>query len=285
LADRIAIFVDSVYGNYSVYPGMYLIVATVLFAIQVYCDFAGYSTIAMGAAKILGVQLMENFDAPYLATSVSNFWRRWHISLTSWFKDYLYIPLGGSRKGKLRKYINKMIVFLVSGLWHGANFSYVIWGGINGLYQVIGEVIKPVRDKLIDVLHLNRESLGHKIVCIIGTFLMVDFAWIFFRANSFTEAFNIIRLMFEVRNPWVLFGGALYTCGLDEKNFGLMLISIVVLMFADFCKVKGIKIREVIIRQDYWFRWIFIAVSIAVILTFGIWGPNYDEANFIYFQF
>jgi D-alanyl-lipoteichoic acid acyltransferase DltB (MBOAT superfamily) len=178
-----------------------------------------------------------------------------------------------------------MIVFLVSGLWHGANFSYVIWGGINGLYQVVGEVIKPIRDKLIDVLHLNRESLGHKIACIIGTFLMVDFAWIFFRANGFMEACNIIRLMFEVRNPWVLFDGALYTCGLDEKNFRLMLISIVVLMFADFCKVKGIKIREVIIRQDYWFRWIFIAVSIAIILTFGIWGPNYNEANFIYFQF
>lgn len=129
LADRIATFVDTVYNDYQTYSGMYLIVATILFAVQIYCDFFGYSTIAMGSAKILGIQLMENFDAPYLSTSVSEFWRRWHISLTSWFKDYLYIPLGGSKKGKLRKYMNKMIVFLVSGLWHGAQVSFVAWGG------------------------------------------------------------------------------------------------------------------------------------------------------------
>ena len=147
LADRIAIFVDTVYGDIAAFPGWYLIAATVLFAVQIYCDFGGYSTIAMGAAKILGIELMENFDAPYLSTSVSQFWRRWHISLTSWFKDYLYIPLGGSRKGKLRKYINKMIVFLVSGLWHGADATFVIWGGLNGLYQVLGEALAPARDK------------------------------------------------------------------------------------------------------------------------------------------
>ena len=128
VADRIAIFVDSVYGNIEQFPGVYLVVASVLFAIQIYCDFAGYSTIARGAAIMLGINLIENFEAPYLATSVDEFWRRWHISLTTWFKDYIYIPLGGSKKGKIRKYINKMIVFLISGLWHGADFSYVIWG-------------------------------------------------------------------------------------------------------------------------------------------------------------
>lgn len=128
LADRISIFVDTVYNDYENFGGMYLIVASMLFAIQIYCDFAGYSTIAMGAAKILGVEIMENFNAPYLATTVGDFWRRWHISLTSWFKDYLYIPLGGSRKGKIRKYLNKMIVFLVSGLWHGASLTFIVWG-------------------------------------------------------------------------------------------------------------------------------------------------------------
>lgn len=129
LADRIAIFVDTVYGDYTTYAGYYLILATVLFAFQIYCDFAGYSTIAIGVAKILGITLMENFKSPYLSTSVAEFWRNWHISLTSWFKDYLYIPLGGSRKGKFRKYLNKMIVFLLSGLWHGASMSFVVWGG------------------------------------------------------------------------------------------------------------------------------------------------------------
>lgn len=129
LADRIAIFVDTVYGDFTRYGGYYLVVATLLFSVQVYCDFYGYSTIAMGASEILGIHLMENFDAPYLSRSVSEFWRRWHISLSSWFRDYLYIPLGGNRKGKLRKHINLMIVFLLSGLWHGSKWSFVAWGG------------------------------------------------------------------------------------------------------------------------------------------------------------
>ena len=285
LADRIAIFVDTVYGDYTKYSGWYLVVATMLFAVQIYCDFAGYSTIAMGSAKILGIELMENFNAPYLSTSVAEFWRNWHISLTSWFKDYLYIPLGGSRKGKLRKYINKLIVFLVSGLWHGAQFSYIAWGGINGLYQVTGEILQPVRDKLVNLLHLNRESLGHKLIHIAGTFILVDFSWIFFRANHFSDALRIIKSILAAGNRWILFDGSLYKCGLDRKNFQLMLVGIGILLFADYFKHKGIKIRDIIIRQDYWFRWAFIAVSIAAILTVGIWGPNYNAANFIYFQF
>lgn len=185
LADRIAIFVDWVYGDYHTFGGWYLIVATALFAIQIYCDFAGYSIIAMGAAQILGIRLMENFQSPYLAVSVADFWRRWHISLTSWFRDYLYIPLGGSRCSKWRKYRNKMIVFLVSGLWHGAKISFVVWGGLNGLYQIIGEILQPLRDKLVKLFHLNRNSIGHKAVHIIVTFVLIDFTWIFFRANSF----------------------------------------------------------------------------------------------------
>lgn len=134
LADRIAVFVDTVYGDFETYTGVYLIVATILFAVQIYCDFSGYSVIAMGAAEILGIRLMENFNAPYLSVSVAEFWRRWHISLSSWFRDYLYIPLGGNRKGKMRKYINLLITFGVSGLWHGADWSYVIWGLLNGVW-------------------------------------------------------------------------------------------------------------------------------------------------------
>ena len=133
VADRIAIYVDTVYGNPAAYPGMYLLIAAILFSIQIYCDFYGYSVIAMGAARILGYQLMDNFNAPFLSTSVSELWARWHVSLSSWFRDYLYIPLGGSRKGRLRKYINIMIVFLVSGLWHGASWHFVIWGCLNGM--------------------------------------------------------------------------------------------------------------------------------------------------------
>ncbi|MCH5279928.1 MAG: MBOAT family protein [Lachnospiraceae bacterium] len=285
LADRIAIFVDVVYGDYVTYSGYYIVLATMLFAVQIYCDFAGYSTIAMGTAKILRISLMENFDAPYLSTSVADFWRRWHISLTSWFKDYLYIPLGGGRKGKLRKYFNKMIVFLVSGLWHGASFSFIVWGGLNGLYQVIGEMLQPIRDKAVRILQLNRRSLGHKLIHIVGTFVLVDFSWIFFRANQFTEALDIIKFMISEKNPWILFDGSIYNCGLDVKNFWLMMICIVILIFADCCKHKKIVIREVIIKQDYWFRWLFIAFAVGFVLFFGKWGPSFDQANFIYFQF
>ncbi|MCI8295267.1 MAG: MBOAT family protein [Lachnospiraceae bacterium] len=285
LADRIALFVDYVYGDYMGHGGWYLIVATVLFAFQIYCDFYGYSVIAMGAAKILGIRLMENFSAPYLARSVGEFWRRWHISLTSWFKDYLYIPLGGSRKGTARKYGNKLIVFLVSGLWHGAEASFVVWGGINGLYQIIGEAVKPFRDKAVALLGLRRDTLGHKLAQAIGTFLLVDFSWIFFRAGSLKEGLAILRQMVTVKNPWILFDGSLYTCRLDERNFRLMLLCLGVLLFADICKYKGIQIRQVIAAQDLWARCLFIVFAVCFILTTGIWGPGYDAANFIYFQF
>lgn len=285
LADRIAIFVDTVYGDYNTYGGYYLIVATILFAVQIYCDFYGYSTIAMGAAMILGIKLMENFDAPYLSKSVAEFWRRWHISLSSWFRDYLYIPLGGNRKGRLRKYINLMAVFLTSGLWHGAQWSFVVWGGLNGIYQIIGDILRPVRDKLVRVFELRRETFSHKLFKVISTFVLVDFAWLFFRAQSFKEALIIIKSMFTDYNPWILFDGSIYNCGLDSKNFMLMLIAILILLIADIFKYKGIKISEVILKQEYWFRWLVFGVSSSLILLFGIWGSAYDASSFIYFQF
>lgn len=286
LADRIAIFVDTVYKDYDQFGGIYIVVATMLFAVQIYCDFAGYSVIAMGAAQILGIRLMENFNAPYLSTTVAEFWRNWHISLTSWFRDYLYIPLGGSRKGKLRKYINIMIVFLVSGLWHGASLSFVLWGGLNGLYQVIGSLLMPIRDKLRGILGISKDKIGYKVAGSVITFALVDFAWLFFRADSLSDAFAIVHQMFAVRNPWVLFDhSSLYQCGLSDVNFRMMLIAIFILFVADLCKKKGIVIRKVILEQDYWVRWIVIPVIICFILVFGIWGPSYNEANFIYFQF
>lgn len=285
LADRIAVFVDTVYGDFNTYTGVYLILATVLFAFQIYCDFAGYSTIAMGAAKILGVQLMENFNAPYISFSVAEFWRNWHISLTSWFKDYLYIPLGGSRKGKFRKYANKMIVFLVSGLWHGASFSFVIWGGINGFYQVIGEMLLPLRERAAGALHIDRNSGISRLIRMAVTFVLIDFSWIFFRANRAKDALRIIRQMVPVNNTGILFDGSLFSCGLDLPNFCLMLLGIVLLLAADFLKYKGIKIRDFVLRQKYPVRWTFYVFAVLFILVCGKWGPAFDKASFIYFQF
>lgn len=285
IADRIAILVDTVYGDYEAYPGWYLIIASILFAFQIYCDFAGYSTIAMGAAEIMGFRLTDNFNAPYLSQSIAEFWRRWHISLSSWFKDYVYIPLGGNRKGKIRKYYNLMIVFLLSGLWHGAQWTYVVWGGLNGLYQIIAECMKPVRDKAVSILGLNRKVFSHKLYRVVATFILVDISWVFFRADRLEEAIPIFKSMFTADNIYVLFDDSLFKLGLDWKNFLVMLIAIGVLMFADCLKYKGLVIREMICRQELWFRWFVLITAILSIVIFGIYGSSYDAAGFIYFQF
>lgn len=285
VADRITIFVDAVYGNIPAYPGWYLIIASVLFAFQVYCDFAGYSVIAMGAAKIMGFQLMDNFNAPYFAKSAAEFWHRWHISLSTWFKDYLYIPLGGNRKGKVRHYINLMIVFLVSGAWHGASFTYIIWGGINGLYQVFGKLLKPFREKVNALLGLDRNTFSHRVFQVVFTFIMIDITWVFFRAQSLDEVGMIFSSIFHAENLWILFDGSLYELGLDQKNYQLMWLSIVILMIADYLKYRGIRVRDVLQRQELWFRWLVYITGVVGIVIFGIYGAGYDASSFIYFQF
>lgn len=285
IADRAAIIVDTVYGDYQTYGGWYLIVATVLFAIQIYCDFSGYSIIAMGAAKVMGFQLTDNFDVPYMSRSTSEFWRRWHITLFSWFKDYIYIPLGGSRNGRLRKYINIMIVFFISGLWHGAAWTYVVWGLLNGFWQLIGDLLKTPREKIEAVLEIDREAFSHKLLQMIVTFVLIDFTWIFFRAQSMPDAINIIAGMAHASNPWVLFDDSLFALGLDWKNCVVLMASIEILLVADFLKYKGIVIHTVLEKQGVWMRWLVLIGGMLAILLFGIWGSGYDEAAFIYFQF
>lgn len=285
IADRIAILVDTVYGDLNIYTGYYVLIASILFAFQIYCDFAGYSTIAMGAAEILGFQLMENFNAPYFSTSISEFWRRWHISLSTWFRDYLYIPLGGNRKGTMKKYINLLIVFLVSGLWHGANWTYVIWGGLNGIFQILEDICKPIRDKMQKILGMNRSAFSHKLLKVIVTFVLADFAWIFFRAPTVEEAFQAVKSIFTMDNPWILFDGSLYGLGLKQKDYQLMWIGIGILIFVDLLKYKGMCIREKIQGQEWWFRWTVGIVGILAVLILGVYGYGYDAKNFIYFQF
>lgn len=287
IADRIAIFVDTVYADYTTYRGWYLIVATVLFGIQIYCDFNGYTLIARGAAKIMGFELMENFDAPYFASTVSEFWKKWHISLTSWFRDYLYIPLGGNRCGRLRKYINIIIVFGISGLWHGANWTFVVWGLLNGVYQIIGSVLKPIKDQIISNLRLNRYSLGHRLLQVIVTFILVDFSWLFFRAKSISDALKIVKSIFHSNNFWVLVDHeSLFKCGLDRYDFGILTISILILAFFDLLKANRISItRDIIYKQDLWFRWSVYIAGFLFVLIFGVWGSKYVNTAFLYFQF
>ncbi len=285
IADRLAILVDTVYGpDYKNFGGFVVIVATLFFAVQIYCDFGGYSSIAMGAAKMLGVDLMENFNTPYLSLSTAEFWRRWHISLSSWFRDYVYIPLGGNRKGQARKYLNLMITFGASGLWHGANWTFVVWGLLNGLYQIIGSLLMPLRRSFVRLFGLNENSLGHRALRILFTFGLITVSWVFFRASSISMALSMLRSCMYLR-PWMLFDGSLFMLGLDRPNFILALFSMALLLFADVMKYRGVCLRRLILAQDGWCRALVLSFSISFILLFGIWGPAYDAASFIYFQF
>lgn len=277
VSDRIAIFVNTVYGDIETFGGSYLILATALFAIQIYCDFAGYSVIAMGTAELLGFSLMENFNAPYLSSSVTEFWRRWHISLSSWFKDYLYIPLGGNRRGRWKKYRNTMIAFLLSGLWHGASWTFVIWGGLNGIYQVLEDVFGLGKRKA-------KTWIGN-ILRIGISFILVDFTWIFFRAESITQAFDAIKSMLTVHNLGTVLSNALFDAGLSKMNILILLVALCILFLADICKYRSISVREVIQKQNYVVRTVVLVVSVLFIFVFGIWGTGYDAAGFIYFQF
>lgn len=195
IADNLARVVDTVYARWEKYSGGALALATFLFIIQMYCDFGGYSHIAIGAAKVLNIDLMNNFRQPYFATSIREFWQRWHISLSMWFRDYLYFPLGGSRCSKWRKYLNIMITFLASGLWHGANWTYLIWGGMHGVFQIIGELTLSFRQRVLKVLHISWNGLGHITFQRIMVFLMFAVSMVFFRASSVQEAIQIFGVM------------------------------------------------------------------------------------------
>lgn len=287
IADRAACFVDTIYndpGNPG-HTGFVVLIATALFAIQVYCDFSSYSDIARGAAEVMGFSLMKNFDTPYFSRSVAEFWRRWHISLSTWFRDYLYIPLGGNRKGKIRKYINLMIVFLVSGLWHGASWNFVIWGGLNGAYQVIGAITKPCRRKLSERLGVHPEAFSTKLCKTLVTFALIDFAWIFFRATYVSQALMLIRNLFAECNFWIFTDGSLFNYGLDRPEMLVLCLSLVVLFVISLAKYKKVEIRDWIFSQGICFRYILYLAGVFSVLIFGIYGSNYDASQFIYFQF
>lgn len=284
IADRLSIVVGNVYDSVDSYAGTTILVATICYTLQIYCDFAGYSNIAIGSAKIMGINLMQNFKHPYLSGSIAQFWRNWHISLSSWFRDYLYIPLGGNRKGNARKLINIMIVFAVSGLWHGAAWTFVIWGLLHGLYQVIGSLLMPVRNKLVSTFNIDRNSFSHRLFKILFTFMLVNIGWVFFRADTFVLAVDILKKMWGFA-PWVLVDGTLFKLGLSAADVYLLIAALIILLIVDICNLKGIILRDQIYKQSLWLRWIIYITATIVVITCGIWGPGYDAASFIYSSF
>lgn len=273
IADTLAIYVDAVYSDVYNYQGMVFVLATFFFAVQIYCDFSGYSDIAIGCAKLFGINLMSNFKSPYFSSSVKEFWSRWHTSLSTWFRDYVYIPLGGSRVGAWRHKANLLITFLVSGLWHGANWTYVIWGGVHGIAQI-----------LENVLHFDTKS-NKKIynavrMCIV--FAFVAFVWVFFRAQSIQDAVFVIgHSLTGIGNPLQYMKAGYAALGMDKVLFKTCMCFILLLGIYDGFSRKYDLIAA-LGRLNVIVRWM---LYIGIVLIILFYAPIGNDSSFIYFQF
>ena len=287
IADRLAVMVDIVYKDPYQHKGLPLLVATVCFSIQIFCDFSGYSDIALGSAQVMGFKLMKNFDRPYFSKTISEFWRRWHISLSSWFRDYLYFPLGGNRVSKWRREYNLFIVFLISGIWHGASWTYVIWGAIHGFYLVFANQTEGFRNKIVDALGIKKLPTLYKIIQIITIFCLTSFAWIFFRAMKVNDAFYIIQSMFTGLGEQLhQLGNKAFIeknvfLGQGATNFVMVIFALIVMEIVHLNQ-RGRSLREVINHKPILVRWVLYYGIVLAILFLGM----YDKpAQFIYFQF
>ncbi len=287
IADRLSIFVDRVYSDTNTYTGFYIIVATILFTIQIYCDFYGYSTIAKGVAMTMGISLMDNFNAPFYSKSIKEFWSRWHISLSSWFRDYLYFPLGGNRKGPFRRDINLLIVFAVSGLWHGASISFVIWGLLNGLYEVSERWMGRLFAKVMDVTGNKRDykTRTNKILRIMITYTLFTFSMLFFRANDMGDAMSALKNMITKLDWKVFFDGSMFGLGIDRNYSHVLILAFMLLATVDYLKYRGKNVVDAFFKQNWWFRVLAITGLLTAVLLFGCYGNTYSLQQFIYFQF
>lgn len=279
ISDRLGTLVDFAYARYETMPGAVMLWASILYAIQLYCDFAGYSALAIGTGKLLGFDLRENFSRPYFALSVKDFWNRWHISLSSWLRDYVYIPLGGNRKGRMRKYLNLMITFLASGLWHGAGLNFLIWGGLHGIYQVAGDLLHSAKKN--DV-----KSFPRRIAGIFATFALVDLAWIFFRADTAKQGLFIVQSIFSrFRFKETTYYGY-YLLGGSRLNLLLLLAGIAVVFFIDFIHEKKLSVEEAVMgRLPLVVRWFVYIVLTLLILFVVVRCYGQAASTFIYEKF
>ena len=290
IADRLAVYVNEVYGDPHHYSSVPLIMATIFFTYQIYCDFSGYSDIAIGSAQVMGFTLMSNFNRPYYSKSISEFWKRWHISLSTWFKDYVYISMGGNKVSKLRNYYNLFITFLISGLWHGANWTFIFWGALNGFYLIFGSITAKMRSKLNEAIGILKFPFAYRASQVFTTFCLVAFGWIFFRANNIHDAFYIVRSIVSG------FKQDMSNVILNTNNMRLQLLymsksmwvlltfisPIVVLEMVQYFQ-RNKKIRSWVITKPAITRWALYVILIVSILTLGKYKD--DGQQFIYFQF
>ncbi|NDY71509.1 MBOAT family protein [Desulfobacter hydrogenophilus] len=280
IADHLAVYVNHVYNHVGDYQGIPLIIATLFYTVQIYCDFSGYTDMARGSAKALGYDLMENFRYPYFSTSLHEFWQRWHISLSTWFRDYVYIPLGGNRATKWRWRYNIFITFMVSGLWHGANWTFVVWGALHGVMLILENVTQHFQTRLADRLFPDKASRLNQGVQVAITMCMVSFAWVFFRANSIGDAFAIIRKMFLIG----IDGFGLKQSGIDVvgiPQFVFLLSMIVLLFLVEMWEGRG-WVHEQLGNLSLTARWTIYTAAFWSVLISGVFGVKQE---FIYFQF
>jgi D-alanyl-lipoteichoic acid acyltransferase DltB (MBOAT superfamily) len=276
IADRLAMYVDGVYADVAVSSPLSLLIATYGFAIQIYCDFAGYSNIAIGAALILGFRLMQNFDRPYAAASVSEFWRRWHISLSTWFRDYVYVPLGGNKATSGKRYLNLLWVFLLSGLWHGASWTFVVWGGLHGMFLIVGRMTSGIRNRFVRVIGLTRVPRLHRLLQCLTTFHLVCVGWVYFRAATLSDA----NLCLTKIAGWLVDRMPVHGIGLSVAQMVYGVAGIVTLCVVEV--LQGHRPIGAALRPPWvWQRWGMYASLTIGILLIGV----FDGGQFIYFQF
>ena len=266
IADRIGIFVDSVYANVNETGRIPIILAVLLYSVQIYCDFEGYSLIAVGIGRSLGIELPTNFKQPYLANNIGDFWKKWHISLTSWFRDYLYFPLGGNRKGKLRTCLNIIIVFVVSGMWHGVGGTFFVWGLLHGVLYVAERLF-------------IRTKKTYRVL----TYIVVSWLWVFFRADNVSHAWDVMRNI--IINPKGMEFSGVLAQGLNVANLILLAIAMVVMIIIDVNSSRDVKVVDKIFEMKLPIRWIVLYALIIGIIVFGVYGPGYDATRFIYDKF
>lgn len=276
IADRVAKLVDTVYSAPMDYPGYPLILATVFFAVQIYCDFSGYCDIAIGSAEILGFHLPQNFKRPYFATSMTDFWKRWHMSLCSWFRDYLYIALGGNRAGVVRGYVNVFVTFLLSGLWHGANWTFLAWGALHGAAVITEKFLaKVTAGKPFERLFSMGVYPGVRIVRILLTFALVNVGWVLFRAKSFADASYVLTHAFDASQA------ACYSLGLKKFDFNIALVAIMVLFVVEMIQARVVTMRGFVAKAPVIVRWPIYVGIVFITLVLAV----ADKREFIYFQF
>ena len=274
VGDRAGIYVDTVFGNYMHHNGVSLMLATFMYTIQIYCDFAGYSLIAIGAARTMGIELMENFRRPYFSISVADFWRKWHISLSTWFRDYIYFPCGGSRCGKLKMYRNLMITFLVSGLWHGAAYNFILWGGYHGVDQIFGRLFQPIKDSIRNLLHIEDGSNIRRVLDIFMTFCLVAYGWMLFYAPDMQFIVDVTKGYFNLGMPYI-----------HQTTIFFFGIGFAILFLKDFkdeyysekVKIFAVKHPKIIVVLNY--------IKYAILAVLIVWIGVLGGGQFIYFKF